>query len=165
MSGATNYKKIVDYLSTYRRKIYFSSMPQAKHTILYVEDDYDDLFIVKQAFEKYDSSITVLHAQDGVDAFKYLDQYKASGPLPCLIILDMNMPGMDGRETLKRIRESKVFADIPVVVFTTSSTQADKDFARKWGAEFVTKPLVFSELERLADTFVQKCNFEMSKRA
>jgi CheY-like chemotaxis protein len=140
-------------------------MSAIKHTILYVEDDLDDLFIVQQAFQKYNETIVVFHAHNGFEAFDYLNKYQNSGPLPCLIILDMNMPGMDGRETLIRIRQSKIFSDIPVVLFTTSSTQADKDFAVKWGAEFITKPLVYSEVEKLAETFVQKCNFEMSKRA
>ena len=77
----------------------------------------------------------------------------------------MNLPGMDGREILIRIRQSEKFKDIPVVVFTTSSNKADKDFAQKWGADFITKPLVYGELESLAKTFVDKCNFEVTKRA
>lgn len=140
-------------------------MSTIKHTILYVEDDFDDLFIVQQAFEKYDGSIAVYHASNGFEALAYLNQFTIAGPLPCLIILDMNMPGMDGRETLIRIRQSDVFKNIPVVLFTTSSNKADKEFAATWGAEFITKPLVYSELESLAEKFVDKCNFEMSKRA
>jgi CheY-like chemotaxis protein len=130
-----------------------------------VEDDLDDLFIVQQAFQKFDGSIAVLHANNGIEAFEYLKKFEKAGPLPCLIILDINMPGMDGRETLIRIRQSNIFSDIPVVLFTTSSSQSDKDFAYKWDAEFITKPLVYSEVEKLIETFVQKCNFEMSKRA
>lgn len=136
-----------------------------KHTILYVEDDLDDLFIVQQAFEKYDGSIAVLHAENGFKALEYLSQRAAAGPLPCLIILDMNMPGMDGRETLIRIRQSEYLKDIPIVIFTTSSSKADMEFAKNWGSEFITKPLVYTELEALIEKFVQKCNFEMSKRA
>ena len=138
---------------------------ETRHTILYVEDDLDDLFIVQQAFESYNDSIAVVHAHNGFTALEYLQQLYTSDVLPCLIILDMNMPGMDGRETLIRIRQSEEFKNIPVVVFTTSSHKADKDFAEKWGADFITKPLVYKELEALAKTFVSKCNFEISKRA
>lgn len=137
----------------------------AKHTILYAEDDADDLFIVQQAFEKYHGEINIAHAYNGFEAIEYLQKGAENGSLPCLIILDMNMPGMDGRETLIRIKQSDVFKNIPVVIFTTSSSKEDKVFAQKWGAEFITKPLVFSELEELAKSFVSLCNFEISKRA
>ncbi len=138
---------------------------EIKHTILNVEDDLDDLFIVQQAFEGYNSSIVVLHAHNGFMALEFLNDLHLSDKLPCLIILNMNMPGMDGRETLIRIKQSDIFKNIPVVMFTTSSNKADKDFAQKWGADFITKPLVYRELETLAKTFVDKCNFEITKRA
>lgn len=138
---------------------------ETRHTILYVEDDLDDLFIVQQAFENYSETIMVVHAHNGFMALEYLNNLYDSNALPCLIILDMNMPGMDGRETLIRIKQSTLFKEIPVVMFTTSSNKADKDFAQKWGADFITKPLVYSELEILAKTFVDKCNFEITKRA
>ena len=138
---------------------------ESKHIILYVEDDLDDLFIVQEAFENYNDSIAVAHADNGFRALENLNRLYESDALPCLIILDMNLPGMDGREILIRIRQSEKFKDIPVVVFTTSSNKADKDFAQKWGADFITKPLVYDELESLAKTFVDKCNLEVTKRA
>jgi len=137
----------------------------SKHTILYVEDDLDDLFMVEQAFEKYNSGVEVVHAKDGFEGLKYLNELKDTDPLPCLVILDINMPGMDGRETLIRIKQSLRFKDIPVVLFTTSSSDRDKAFARKWNAEFITKPLIFSELEELAKSFTNLCDFEMKSRA
>ena len=137
----------------------------AKHTILYAEDDADDLFIIQQAFEKYHGEIHIAHAYNGFEAMDYLKTQAQTGFLPCLIILDMNMPGMDGRETLIRIKQSEELKNIPVVIFTTSSSNEDKSFAQKWDAQFITKPLVFSELEELAKSFVSLCNFEISKRA
>jgi CheY-like chemotaxis protein len=137
----------------------------SKHTILYVEDDLDDLFMVEQAFEKYNSGVEVVHAKDGFEALKFLHELKDTTPLPCLIILDINMPGMDGRETLIRIKQSLRFKDIPVVLFSTSSSDRDKAFARKWNAEFITKPLIYSELEEIAKSFTNLCDFEMKSRA
>lgn len=137
----------------------------SKHTILYVEDDLDDLFMVEQAFEKYNSGIKVVHAKDGFEALKFLNELKDKDQLPCLIILDINMPGMDGRETLIRVKQSLRFKDIPVVLFSTSSSDRDKAFARKWNAEFITKPLIYSELEELAKSFTNLCDFEMKSRA
>jgi len=140
-------------------------MTENKHIILYAEDDLDDLFIVQQAFAEYDESIEVVHASNGFEAIEYLNKINHNGPLPCLIILDMNMPGMNGRETLVHLKQHSLFKNIPVVMFTTSNSQMDKDFAQKWAADFITKPVQYTDLEYLAKTFVERCDFEMSKRA
>lgn len=136
-----------------------------KHTILYAEDDLDDLFMIRQAFEQFDGETQLLHATNGFEALEQLNKAKARKNLPCLIILDINMPGMSGREALIRIRQSEDFKQIPVVLFTTSSSELDKSFAKKWGAEFITKPLVYSELEVLAKRFVSLCTATVSEKA
>ena len=128
-----------------------------KHTILYAEDDPDDVFMVQEAFQHYDGVVELLHAANGFEAIKQLKQARLRNTLPCLIILDINMPGMDGKETLIRIRQSEDFRNIPVVLFTTSSSESDKAFAGKWQAKFITKPLVFSELEKLPKFFLDLC--------
>lgn len=140
-------------------------MTATKHTILYADDDPDDLFIVTQAFKSYNDSIHIVHAQNGYEAVQCLQQLAQKEIYPCLIILDINMPGMNGKDALVRIKQSESFKDIPVVLFTTSSSVLDKEFARKWGANFITKPLAYDELEELAKQFVSLCDFEMSKRA
>ena len=135
------------------------------HTILYAEDDLDDLFMIKQAFEQFDGTTQLLHANNGFEAIEQLNKAEAEKRLPCLVILDINMPGMNGREALIRIRQSDDYKNIPVVLFTTSSSELDKAFAKKWGAEFVTKPLIFSELEELAKRFISLCTASVSARA
>jgi len=134
-------------------------MPDSKHKhkILYAEYDADDLFMVQQALEKYDGTLELQHAANGFEALRHLELSKASGSLPCLVVLDINMPGMDGKETLIRIRQNENFKNMTVVLFTTSSSDSDKAFARKWNAEFITKPLVYSELEQLATNFLNLC--------
>jgi CheY-like chemotaxis protein len=121
--------------------------------------------MIGQAFQQFDGTTQILHAGNGFEALEQLNKAKANGTLPCLIILDINMPGMNGREALIRIRQSDDFKDIPVILFTTSSSELDKAFARKWGAEFITKPLVYSELEQLAKRFVSLCIASVSERA
>ena len=69
-----------------------------KHTILYAEDDLDDLFMIRQAFEQFDSSTEILHVNDGFEALEQLKKARENHQLPCLIILDINMPGMSGLE-------------------------------------------------------------------
>lgn len=141
------------------------SLADHKHTILYAEDDLDDLFMIRQAFEQFDGSTQLVHTNNGFEALELLNKAKVDKHLPCLIILDINMPGMNGREALIRIRQSEDFKDIPVVLFTTSSSELDKAFAKKWGAEFITKPLVFSELEELAKRFISLCSTSVSAKA
>jgi CheY-like chemotaxis protein len=128
-----------------------------KHTIFYAEDDLDDLFIVKQAFQTYDGNIKILHAHNGLEALETLETLTEIEALPCLILLDINMPGMDGRETLIRIKQHERLKHIPAAMFSTSSSSLDKEFAAKWNARFFTKPLVYSEMEKMVDTFVSIC--------
>lgn len=134
-----------------------------KHTILYAEDDLDDLFIVKQAFEIYDGDISILHASNGFETMQVMKDLETKEKLPCLIILDINMPGMDGRETLIQLKQHDRYKTIPVVLFTTSSSSLDKAFADKWGAKFITKPLVYAEMEKMVDTFIAFCDFGTTK--
>lgn len=134
------------------------------HTILYAEDDLDDLFMIRQAFEQYDGSANLIHTHNGFEALELLKKARQNNSLPCLVVLDINMPGMDGREALIRIRQSDELKSLPVVLFTTSSSEMDKAFARKWGAVFVTKPLVYSELQQLAKQFLSLCTTTLSEK-
>ena len=134
------------------------------HTILYAEDDSDDLFMVQQAFEQYNGSINLLHTSNGFETLEKLNMLKIANRLPCLIILDVNMPGMNGKEALIRIKQSNDLQKIPVVLFTTSSSEGDKAFANKWDAAFITKPLMYSELEELAKTFLNLCGVAISQQ-
>lgn len=137
-------------------------MATNRHTIVYAEDDFDDLFLVKQAFEKHDH-IEVKHAADGRKAMQVLDEMLQRNTLPCLVILDVNMPVMNGRETLQAIRNHPQLSKLTVVLFTTSNNPADVAFAKGMNAEYVTKPIEFGDLEKIARQFVDQCNFEIDK--
>ncbi len=136
----------------------------AKHIIVYAEDDKDDLELVRDAFGRYDGDIELMHGRDGREALKIINDLIASHITPCLIILDINMPGMDGRQTLIQLKQSEHTREIPVVMFTTSNSQMDKDFALKWGADFITKPLKFAEVVNLADDFIKRCNIDIKRK-
>src|SRR5256885_372719 len=136
-----------------------------KHVILYAEDDHDDLYMVREAFQQFDHSIELVHVSNGVEAIDRLINMHRNRSLPCLVILDVNMPGMNGRETLAYIKQADELKNIPVALFTTSSGETDKLFAKKWNAEFITKPLVYAELEELARTFLNLCTSTVSQKA
>lgn len=137
-------------------------MTTSKHTILYAEDDLDDVFIVRQVFEKHDH-INVVHSSNGSEALAALENMVRQSFLPCLVILDINMPVMNGREALQAIRNHPQLYKLQVVLFTTSNSPSDIAFAENLNATLVTKPIEYSDLESIARKFVEKCNFEINK--
>lgn len=137
----------------------------SRYTILYVDDDMDDLLLISEAFEKYTDHLKVVHAGNGVEGMTRLKSMQAEGSLPCLVILDINMPIMDGKELLKAMRQEKAFQELPVILFSTSSNPRDRLFAKNLDAEYVTKPLSYGEIKHLVSEFVTKCKFEVGNRA
>lgn len=134
-------------------------MATSKHTIVYAEDDLDDLFILRQAFEKHDH-FDVVHAPDGKAALVMLETMAGTGSLPCLVILDINMPVMNGREALQAIRSRNELCKLPVVLFSTSNSEADRAFAEQHAAALITKPVEFSNMEAIVSQFISRCNLE-----
>ena len=135
-----------------------------KNIVLYADDDPDDLMLVKDAFSKYSQNIEVITASDGAEALSYLKNLSSFDTAPCLIILDINMPRLNGKEALKDIRSMKRFEDIPVVLFTTSSQLTDKTFASNYNAAFLKKPIDISQMEIITDQFIQHCAEEVRKK-
>ena len=132
-------------------------MTREKHkipiTILICDDDEDDRLLTQQALESAHISNSIRFVEDGEQLLDYLYQRGAyagetgKAPRPGLILLDLNMPKMGGREALKVIKEDKSLSDIPVVVLSTS--RLDEDIARSYQFgvnSFITKPVTFSGL-------------------
>lgn len=109
--------------------------------VLCVDDDEDDQLIVSETIQEIDESIEVATALNGQEALEFLDVAKSNGELPCLIIMDINMPLMDGKQALVEIKKDKELDKVPIVMFTTSSSQLDMAFCEKYGVEFITKPI------------------------
>jgi len=122
----------------------------------------DDLLMVREAFEQHDH-IEVVHATNGWEAFSRLRSMHEQGFLPCLLILDINMPVMDGKEALMKVKSDDHLKIVPAVLFSTSNSVTDQVFAQQWGVELVTKPLNYDDLESIAREFVDRCNFEINK--
>jgi two-component system response regulator len=116
-------------------------------TILLVEDNPDDVMFTLRAFERNKISNQIVVAHDGAQALEYLipeDDSKAI--TPALILLDVNLPKVDGLEVLRRIRSNSRTAGLPVVVLTTSSEERDIVESYRLGANsFVRKPVIFGE--------------------
>lgn len=134
-----------------------------KHIVLYADDDLDDLQLVKEAFEQYASNVEVITVQDGLEALNFLNGLSDYDPSPCLVILDINMPRLDGKETLKKMRSLEKLEEVPVVLFTTSSQPMDKHFAHQYKAGFLTKPIDVRQMEIITDQFIEHCTDEIKK--
>src|SRR5687767_11074298 len=112
-----------------------------KHVILCVDDDPEDLELLQHALQTVGSNYRIEQANNGEEALARLHQMKEAAELPCLVVLDINMPRMDGKQTLVSIQADSVLAAVPVVIFTTSSSMLDKMFFAKKNVEFITKPV------------------------
>lgn len=117
--------------------------------VLSVDDDDDDLQMIQEAIAMANPALVVVKLHNGVEALQFLKGAKAFDNLPYLILLDMNMPLMDGRTTLKQIKEDEVLSKIPVVVFTTSSAVADQLFCAHYQVEMITKPATVEGINRV----------------
>lgn len=131
-------------------------MKTAKYLILCIDDDPDDIAMLKEAFRTLKVDYQIVHGSNGEEGLKIL---KRLGPesTPCLIILDINMPKMDGRETFVAIRKHPEFEHIPIVIFSTSSSPMDRLFFSKKAVEYFVKPIDFQKLSDVAQTFLAIC--------
>lgn len=123
--------------------------------ILYAEDDYDDFESVKEALDQLSDQQTLVHARNGEEAVSYLQN---AGVLPSLVVLDLNMPIMDGKEVLQWMKSSNEYKAIPIMVFTTSSREEDVKLCQKHDCTFFRKPTLYRDLLHVAQTMLQMCD-------
>ena len=135
-----------------------------KSLVLYADDDIDDIELITTAFNDYSQNVELLTFADGLQLLHYIENIDPFQPAPCLIILDINMPRLSGKETLIRLRLIKGFEDVPAVLFSTSSMPADYNFARNNNAGFVTKPLLNQQMHTIIDQMIDNCTDEVKKR-
>ncbi len=125
------------------------------YNVLLVEDDLADAMLIEEALFERGMARTIVRAEDGIAALEYLRDTVRR--LPDLIILDLNMPRMNGRELLSVLKADDDLKIIPVVVLTTSAAPDDVSGAYQHHANaYVTKPVTldeFSQAVRSIDAF------------
>ena len=123
----------------------------APRTILIAEDDPDDRELLTDAFADAGFAGRLLFARDGRELLDMLDTLPPEEGAPQLVLLDLNMPRLDGRAALRALRAREATRHLPVVVLTTSAAEADIHECYRAGANsYCTKPLGFSGLVTLA---------------
>src|SRR5579863_1879037 len=120
--------------------------------VLLVEDSPGDVRLTQEAFREANQSIHLHVASDGVEAMAFLRQegVHSQAPRPELILLDLNLPKMDGREVLAHIKENPNLKTIPTVILTTS--EAEGDIVKSYQLQancYLNKPVQLEEFENL----------------
>ena len=125
--------------------------------IFLVDDDLDDAMLLKEAIQSTNDRFTFEHSLDGRTALELLKKAATDHELPCLVVLDINMPVLDGRELLAILKKEEELKKVPVVVFTTSSNPADLNYCKKFGVELIVKPFNMSMLKDIAKKILPYC--------
>jgi CheY-like chemotaxis protein len=121
--------------------------------ILLVEDDQDDVELMQDALQDNGINFTMEVVKQGDKVIPFL---KACKNFPNVILLDLNLPKMHGREVLSRIKLSEEFKHIPVAILTTSSSKSEKEFCISAGAtDFLTKPATVEGFNKTIRSIVE----------
>ena len=134
-----------------------------KSVVLYADDDPDDRELLHEAFKEYAHAIELTTFKDGLELLQFIDRIRPLQPAPCLVILDINMPRLDGKATLQRLRNIEGFEEVPAVLFSTSTLPSEISFARRLKAGFVTKPLHTLQIHLIVDQLIEHCTDEVKK--
>jgi CheY-like chemotaxis protein len=138
-------------------------------TVLLVEDDLNDIFLVKRAFKVAHIPNPLQVVTDGEEAIHYLQgegKYtdRNTYPLPKLIVMDIRMPGRDGFEVLEWVKKDRLLRRIPIIIVSSSDNPADINRAYELGANaYMVKPMDFHEVEHLFHSITHYWGLECAK--
>jgi CheY-like chemotaxis protein len=120
--------------------------------ILLADDDPEDRMIMAESFGEMNLSHVIHFVENGESLLEYLDSLQQ--PLPSLIVLDLNMPRMNGTQTLKSLKRDVRYRHIPVVIFSTSVNAIEMEECLKTGAiSYIVKPVTYKECVDTARAF------------
>jgi CheY-like chemotaxis protein len=128
-----------------------------KPVLLYAEDDLDDFESLVDALEQLTDKYQIVNAKNGTEVISML-QNDFSEHHPSVVILDLNMPLMDGKEVLAWMKSEEEFKHIPVMVFTTSSREEDVRMCQSHKCTFFRKPTLYRDLLHVAQIILEMSN-------
>lgn len=125
------------------------------HPIIFVDDDEDDRFIFQEGFTQAGCNKMFIQYENGEQLFDFLES-SSREQMPSMILLDLNMPILDGREVLQKIKTDARWSHIPVIVFTTSRLDKDRKSCYELGANcFITKPSEYKQILEITKSIAQ----------
>lgn len=133
-------------------------MQNEEKTILYVDDDVDDRELLRDAIQQVAPELKIAFSENGLEALKLLDAKKETQSLPCLIVLDLNMPYLNGKQTFERIKADELLNRIPVVVLSSGQNPADKLWFSNEGITYFSKPVDVTIMEGIASHIADLCS-------
>lgn len=126
--------------------------------ILLGEDDKDDQEMLKEVFQSLDATFVLFFVNNGSEVLSALEKLK-DDQLPCLIVLDYNMPGLNGADILKELGSNNRYVDIPKIVWSTSTSEKFRNICMELGAvDYVIKPNNLVDLEKTARYMLSVCH-------
>lgn len=126
--------------------------------ILYAEDDHDDLEMLQEALQSNRQAFHLIHLKNGKEVIDYLSGHPEELMKNGIIVLDINMPLVDGKETLEWIKQQSKLDSIPVVMLTTSEYSLDIKYCEDLNARVINKPQLFEELIAVAKEILDMCH-------
>lgn len=123
--------------------------------ILIGEDDSEDQFILEEYFQEQGYKGIVAFERNGRKLLEFLSGIKDQDRLPELIVLDLNMPILNGTQTLFELKQDSRFSDIPVIVYSTSNNEHEKRKCMNFGAvDYLVKPITVEEGDKMVKKFL-----------
>lgn len=125
--------------------------------ILIGEDDADDQEMLKEVFSSIDSSFILFFVNNGGEILSALGKLR-NDQMPCLIVLDYNMPGLNGADILRELGSNERYKHIPRIVWSTSASEKFRKLCLELGAaDYVIKPNNVNDLEKIARYMLSVC--------
>lgn len=160
---------IFDYIVQPFRLTYFSL--QAKHShaihhhmndtsfpILYAEDDEEDRILFLESMQAANANFSIVSVENGREVINYLLQMSERHQQPLAIVSDLRMPLCDGWDVLRMVKQHPAWRQIPVIIFSTSSSRAEISAAQHLGADaFFSKPGTFPEFIAIVQEIMEIC--------
>lgn len=131
--------------------------PQYSHTILWADDDPDDLLLVKEILQEFNDDHKLVELSNGKEVLNYLHTIESVSDLPCLVVLDVNMPVIDGKTALEKIKANERYKNLSVAMFTTSYSEKDLVYFQSLGARVFKKPPSYDGLRRMVKEVTNYC--------
>jgi len=136
-----------------------------QHTIVLIDDDRDDLLLLHEVIKSLNGEYAVIEAENGEVGLLLINKLEQAGEAPCLIVLGLNKPRMDGKETFVELRKNHHLRNTPILIFSTSSHTKDREFFEDKQSAYLVKPVRFHELLTAAQRMINLCGESASDEA